>query len=60
MASKPIQLNPAHKGLLHKELGVGKGMPIPASKLAAAKAAGGKEAKRAQFAINAKKFSHSR
>jgi hypothetical protein len=55
----PIHINPANKGKLHAELGVPTGKKIPAKKLAAAaKSASPAERKRAQFAINAKKFKH--
>lgn len=52
-----IHIKPSHKGLLHKELGVKAGSPIPAKKLE--KAADSKspaERKRAVFAENAKKW----
>lgn len=56
----PINLNPKNKGKLHKTLGVPPGKKIPASKLAAAaKSKNPTTSKRAQFAINAKKFNHS-
>jgi hypothetical protein len=55
----PIHINPANKGKLRASLGAKKGQPIPASKLAAAaKSSNPTERKRAQFAINAKKFKH--
>ena len=58
-ADANIHINPRHKGLLHKELGVPQGQPIPAGKLeAAAHSSNPAERKRAQFAINAKKFKH--
>jgi hypothetical protein len=57
--SNPIHIKPANKGKLRAELGAKKGQPIPASKLAsAAKSGSPAERKRAQFAINAKKFKH--
>jgi len=43
-------------GALHKELGVPKGKPIPAGKLAAAAKAGGTEGKRARLAETLKGF----
>ncbi len=53
-----IRIKPSHKGLLHKELGVAEGKPIPAKKLAkAAKSKSPAERKRAIFAENAKKWS---
>lgn len=53
-----IDIKPSHKGLLHKKLGVPQGKKIPVAKLDAAKAKGGKLAKEANFAINAKSFNH--
>jgi hypothetical protein len=53
VADKWIQgaINPAHKGLLHKELGVKQGEKIPAKKLAkAAHSDNPSEAKRARLA----------
>lgn len=56
----PIHLNPAHKGMLHRDLGVPQGQPIPAAKLeAATHSKNPAVAKRAQFAENAKHFDHS-
>jgi hypothetical protein len=48
------------KGALHKQMGVAQDKKIPAKKLeSAAKGKGGElERKRAQFAINAKKWHH--
>lgn len=55
----PIHINPAHKGLLHKDLGVPAGESIPASKLAAALHSKNPAVrKRAVFAKNAKGFNH--
>lgn len=54
-----IHIKAANKGLLHKELGVAKGSPIPAKKLAkAADSSNPAERKRAVFAENAKKWNH--
>lgn len=54
-----INIDPAHKGLLHKELGVAADKKIPAKKLAkAAKSSNPVEKKRAVFAENAKKWNH--
>lgn len=54
-----IHIKPSHKGLLHKDLGVPAGEPIPAGKLAAAKnSSDPAERKRATFAQNAKKWNH--
>lgn len=47
------------RGALHKDLGISKDKKIPVKKLQKAKAKGGIEAKRAQFAINARKWNHS-
>lgn len=55
-----INIKPSHKGLLHRDLGVAQGRPIPASKLEAAEHSGDPaERKRAVFAENAKHFNHS-
>jgi hypothetical protein len=60
MAYKGIDIKPSHKGELHAELGVPQGQTIPAKKLAKALDSGNAaERKRAQFAENAKHFSHS-
>jgi hypothetical protein len=54
-----IKIKPSHKGELHKELGVKPGKKIPEKKLAAAEhSKSPKERKQAQFAENAKKWSH--
>jgi hypothetical protein len=54
-----INIKPSHKGLLHKNLGVKQGQPIPANKLAKAKkSASPAEKKRIVFAENAKKWHH--
>lgn len=54
-----IHIKPSHKGLLHKDLGVKSGEPIPASKLEkAAHSSDPAERKRAVFAENAKKWNH--
>lgn len=50
-----IHINPAHKGLLHKKLGIPEGKPIPESKLQAAKHSGSASLRsEATFAENAK------
>lgn len=59
-----ISIDPAHKGLLHEELGIPAGEKIPAGKLSEAKAeakASGNvaEEKRIVFAQNAKKWTKS-
>ena len=52
-----IKIKKSHKGLLHRDLGVAQGKPIPEAKLAAAKKSKDpKVRKRAQFAENAKKW----
>ena len=54
-----IHIKASHKGLLHKDLGVAQGSPIPAKKLAkAAHSANPAERKRAVFAENAKHWKH--
>jgi hypothetical protein len=59
MKRRSIQIKPSHKGLLHKDLGVPEGQPIPEGKLEAAEASPNpKVRKRAVFAENAKKFNH--
>lgn len=56
-----IHIKPANKGKLHRALGVPEGRPIPASKVAAAKASARPALrKEATFAQNAKKWNHSR
>lgn len=52
-----IKIKPSHKGRLHKDLGVKKGEKIPLKKLEAAKhSSSPAERKRANFAINARKW----
>jgi hypothetical protein len=54
-----IHIKASHKGLLHKNLGVKQGSPIPASKLAKAKhSKSAAVRKRAVFAANAKHWNH--
>lgn len=54
-----INIKPSHKGLLHKNLGVKQGAPIPAKKLAkAAESSNPDVKKRAVFAENAKHWHH--
>lgn len=54
-----IMIKKSHKGLLHKKLGVPKGEPIPAQKLAEAlRSKSPALRKEANFARNAKKFQH--
>ncbi len=47
------------EGALHEEMGISKNKKIPLKKLTKEKAKGGLAAKRAQFAINAKKWNHT-
>ena len=49
-------INPAHKGLLHTELGVPQGQKIPAKKLAAAEKKPGPVGKRARLAKTLERF----
>lgn len=57
MAKSSINIKPSHKGLLHKDLGVASGKPIPAAKLEkAAHSSDPAVRKRAVFAENAKKW----
>lgn len=57
--SSGIHIKPSHEGLLHEDLGVKKGKPIPAKKLAVAKNSDDPAVrKRAVFAENAKKWHH--
>ena len=54
-----IHVKKSHQGLLHKNLGVAKGEPIPAKKLAKAEhSSDPKVRKRAVFAENAKHWHH--
>jgi hypothetical protein len=54
-----IHIKPSHRGLLHKDLGVPAGQPIPAAKMEKAKAnASPAEKKRITFAENARKWNH--
>ena len=55
-----IHIKASHKGLLHKDLGVASGAPIPEKKLAkAAHSDSAAVRKRAVFAENAKHWNHS-
>ena len=55
--SKVIQLNPKHKGLLHKDLGVKPGKKLTVAEEEKAKhSSDPAERKRATFALNARKF----
>ena len=56
-----IHIKESHKGLLHKDLDVPAGKPIPAGKLAKAKKSENPAVKkRAVFAANAKKWHHGK
>jgi hypothetical protein len=56
---KTIHIKKSHEGLLHKELKVPTGQPIPAAKLETAlHSSDPAERKRAQFAANARRFHH--
>lgn len=56
---KTIHLKKSHEGLLHRDLNVPAGQPIPAGRLEKAlHATDPAERKRAQFAENAKHFHH--
>lgn len=59
MAKKWISKAIKHPGALHKEMGVPQGQKIPAKKLAAAAAKGGKLGQRARLAETLKKMHHS-
>lgn len=55
-----INIKPSHKGLLHKNLGIKAGSPIPARALEkAAHSSSPAVRKRAVFAENAKHFNHA-
>jgi len=56
MAEKFIQKAIKKPGQLHRDLGVPQGQKIPASKLKAAAAKGGKVGQRARFAQTLKKM----
>jgi hypothetical protein len=54
-----IKINPAHKGMLHKDLGIPQSQPIPLSSLAKAENSKNPAVrKRAVFAKNARSFRH--
>ena len=56
---KSIHIKKSHEGLLHKELNVPLGQPIPAAKMEKAlHSSDPAERKRAQFAENASHFHH--
>jgi hypothetical protein len=56
---KTIHIKKSHEGLLHKDLDVPAGQPIPAAKLEKAlHSSDPAERKRAQFAENASHFHH--
>lgn len=49
-------INPAHRGMLHKSLGVPEGKKIPVAKLESAAKGNSPTAKRARLAITLRKF----
>ena len=54
-----IHLNPAHKGALHRALGIPSGKPIPVEREEAAKhSPDPKVRQEANFALNARGFKH--
>ena len=54
-----INIKPSHKGLLHKDLGIAKGKPIPMGAINKAKRSSDPaERKRATFAKNARSWHH--
>ena len=54
-----INIKPANRGLLHKNLGVAQGKKIPVDMLQSAKnSSDPAERKRATFAMNARKWKH--
>jgi hypothetical protein len=56
---KTIHIKKSHEGLLHRELNVPLGQPIPAAKMEKALHSRDPAArKRAQFAVNASHFQH--
>ena len=58
-SAAPIHLNPAHKGRLHKHLGIPEGEKIPVEKLREAmKSDDPAIRKEANFALNARDFKH--
>lgn len=58
MAQKWIQKAHLKKNKLHHALGIKPGTEIPLERLEEAKKKGGKMAKMAQFALNARNFKH--
>lgn len=60
MSKSGIHINPAHKGELHRKLGVPQGQAIPEAKIQQAlHSSNPSTRKQAQFAENAKHFDHS-
>jgi len=55
---KAIRKEAAHKGALHRQLGIPIGQKIPLALLYKYRHASGKLGKRVRFAINARKFRH--
>lgn len=59
--SSGIKINPANKGKLRAAAGVKKGQPIPVAKLQSMARSKNKTTRvRAQFALNARKFSNKK
>lgn len=59
LAGKGIHIKPSHKGLLHKDLGVKQGKKLTSAQLKKAKNSSNPAvAKRATFAMNARKWNH--
>ena len=59
--ASPINIKPENKGKLHKTAGVGKGEKIPVAKLKQlADSPNAKTRKRAQFALNARKWGNGK
>jgi hypothetical protein len=59
MARKPLKMS-LKKNQMHKDVGKAPGAKITKTDIAKEKSKGGVFAKRAQFAENAKKWSHSK
>lgn len=54
-----IRIKKSHRGLLHRDLGVPQGQKIPVGRIRAAlHSKSAARRKRAQFAINARKWNH--
>jgi hypothetical protein len=56
-----IHLNPAHKGAMHRALGIPNGKPIPVEREQAAKKSPNPHVRQeANFALNARGFKHGK